>query len=238
MLLKLLCVIGKLDKQRFLRNLAKIEYGNSIFLEKLSKKAEQQGYLEFSQELLKHSKEENKHGIMLASVADGTNRITRSGNGRWIKILRSGNNIVKNLIPFSNKPKIIQWDSSKYPGEKLIGTLESFDGMSFRYISARLLFKNISASDYSIPDQLEFMIILEKEVNLLYQKLTKTNDIALRTIFGLILYDEINHANYLEKWLNSFSPTPQQVKTHWDNRVKLAKWGLVIDAILFLNSKR
>jgi len=237
MLLKLLCVIGILNKQRFLRNLAKIEYGNSIFLEKLSKKAEQQGHLEFSQALIKHSKEENKHGIMLASLADGTNRISRSGNGRWIKILRSGNNIVKNLISFNNKPKIIQWNSSKYPGEKLIGMLESFDGMSFRYISARLLFKNISASDYSIPDQLAFMIILEKEVNLLYQELAKTNNLALRTILNLILDDEINHVNYLEKWLNYFSQTPQELTTHWNNRVKLAKWGLVIDAILFLNTK-
>ncbi|MHC5939259.1 hypothetical protein [Nostoc sp.] len=36
--------------------------------------------------------------------------------------------------------KAIAWDSVKFPGERLLGLFENFDGISRRYFSARICF--------------------------------------------------------------------------------------------------
>ena len=233
-LIKILVWIGMKNRNKFIRNLAKIEYGNAIFCEKLADVALSENRTELASLLVKHGKEENKHGLMLASLADGQNHFSRTGTGRWVKILRSGENIVKNLITTSSHPKVLQWESKKYPGEQLTGTLESFDGMSYRYLSARLLFKNVAASDYSWKDQLAFMYVLEEEVSCLYQELMNTQDTSLSAIASLITEDEFNHANYLKVTLQRFTESPEEIINKWRGRVWWAKWGLIVDGVMFL----
>lgn len=238
-LIKMLVWIGLKNRNKFIRTLAKIEYGNAIFCGKLSSVAINENRTELADLLLKHGKEENKHGVMLATLADGCNYMRRSGNGRWLEILRGGQNIVnpewsrrvKSFIGASDTPKILQWNSTKYPGEQLTGTLESFDGMSKRYFCARLLFKNIIASDYSWEDKLAFMCVLEEEVAIFYQELIGVKDKEISAIASLITGDEFNHANYLKVALSRFTPFPDELIKKWRDRVWWAKWGLIIDAV-------
>ncbi|MCC5616526.1 ferritin-like domain-containing protein [Nostoc sp. CHAB 5836] len=232
-LIKIIVFLGILNKQKFIRTLAKIEYGNAIFCDKLAHIAIQENRLELAKLLKTHGNEENKHGNMLASLADGCDRISRVGTGRWVKIFRGEENIVKNDIPSSNL-KVIEWDSINFPGEKLTGLLENFDGMSYRFVSSRLLFKGQTAFDYSWEDKLAFMYVLEEEVAALYQELVDADDPKLSAIALQITGDELNHANYLKLVLADFAPLPQAAIDKWRHRVWWAKWGLIVDGIQFL----
>ncbi len=234
---KLIVKLGLLNKQRFIRFLAKIEYGNAVFIEKLQQQALAEDRQYLAAFLEKQAKEENKHGKMLSSLADGSDRITRTGTGRWVTILRGQENLVKKFITPFNKPKVVTWDSYTYPGERLTGVLENFDGMSYRFVSSRLLFYNRAAFDYSWEDRIAFMCVLEEEIASLYLELALLKDGDLSALASQMTRDEFDHANHLKDALSRFSPFPQDLLNKWRKRVKWAKWGLVIDAVSFLCKK-
>jgi hypothetical protein len=235
-MLKLLIYLGLRDKQRFLRLLAKIEFGIAIFCFKLQGQALAENRPNLATMLETHRKEENKHGKMLASLADGCgDRVSLTENsGRWIEVTRPSGETIVNRPDNTAIPKSVTWDSYKFPGEQLTGLFENFDGISKRYISARLLFKNRAAFDYPWEDKLAFMYVLEEATAAFYQELTKCDDLALRAIASQIVSDEFNHANYLKLALANFAPIPQAAIDKWQSRLWWTKWGLVIDIIQFL----
>jgi hypothetical protein len=237
MLIRFAIRLGLRNKQRFLRVLAKIEFGVAIFCFKLQYQALAENLLNLATMLEMHGKEENKHGKMLASLADGcSDRIALTENsGRWIKITRpSGETIVNRPDDNTAIPKCITWASYKFPGEQLTGLFENFDGISKRYISARLLFGNLAASDYPWEDKIAFMYVLEEATASFYQELMKCDDSALSAIARQIITDEFNHANYLKLALANFAPIPQFAIDKWHSRLWWARWALIIDIIRFL----
>ena len=146
-LTKLIINIGLRQEQKFLRLLSKIEFGISIFLKKLAVAAEEENKLNLAALLKSHSKEDEKHGRMLLSLADGSDRFTTEGTGRFISIIRPNGEDLRSNAEIEAIGKILEWDSSKFPGERLIGIFENLDGLSKRYLSMRLLFRNRSAFD-------------------------------------------------------------------------------------------
>lgn len=234
---KIIVFFGLFNKQKFIRTLAKIEYGNAVFCEKLERQALTENRYELAKLLRKHAQEEEKHGRMLSSIADGSDRIHRVGTGRWVKILRGQQNIVKKFIEPLHKPKTIQWESKTYPGEQLTGVLESFDGLSYRFACSRLLWRNCAAFDYPWEDRLAFMYVLEEEVASLYLELMSVKDGKISSIASDMTEDEFNHANYLKMALCRFVPFPEELLNKWRNRVKWAKLGLIVDGIIFYLKK-
>jgi rubrerythrin len=85
MILKLLIKLGLRDEKRFLRLLAKLEYGVSLFCSKLSAIAANEGHENLSTLLTTQAREEKHHGRMLASLADGKERVTplKNAPGSW-----------------------------------------------------------------------------------------------------------------------------------------------------------
>jgi rubrerythrin len=233
MLTKLIARLGLINKHKFIRFLAKIEYGNAVFIEKLQQQAVLEDRQYLASFLEKQAKEENKHGKMLSSLADGGDRITRIGTGRWVTILREKENLVKTFIKPLNKPKVVTWDSKTYPGEKLTGILENFDGMSHRFLAARLLFQGQDAFSYPWEDRIAFMYVLEEEIAGLYLELALLKDADLSAIASQMAKDEFNHANYLKDALCRFTPFPEELLNKWRKRVRWAKWGMIFDAVRF-----
>ncbi|MEW5856719.1 MAG: ferritin-like domain-containing protein [Cyanobacteriota bacterium] len=227
--------LGLRDKQRLLRLLAKIEFGVAIFCFKLQRQAIAESKHNLASMLEAHGREESKHGKMLASLADGWERISLTETGQWVAMFRpSGEQIAKPIIDNPTTIKTITWDSIKFPGERLIGLFENFDGISKRYFSARVLFKNRDAADYPWEDKLAFMYVLEEETAKLYSEMSRLDDPKISAIAQQVTEDEFNHANYLKRSLAEFSPLPEAAIDKWRNRVWWARWGLVVDLIRFL----
>jgi hypothetical protein len=234
-LIRLIIKLGLRDKQNFLRLLAEIEFGVAIFCFKLQEQARKQFLHNLATMLEAHGNEENKHGKMLAACADGVERITRTETGHWLSIIRpNGENIAKPSKSNPSSGKAIAWDSIKFPGERLLGVFKNFDGISKRYLSARIFFGNQSASDYPMCDKLAFMYILEEETTKFYRQMSEVEDERLKAIALQITGDEFNHANYLKLALANFDPMPEAAIDKWRDRLWWAKWGLVVDLIKFL----
>ena len=237
LLLKFAIYIAMKDKSKFLRFLAKIEYGVAIFCFKLQRLAQSEGHFNLASMLENHGKEEKKHGKMLASLADGCDRIYLSELGQWVSITRpSGENLINRPVK-ADIAKTLIWDSIVFPGEKLIGLFENFDGISKRYFSAKILFDNKAAADYPWEDKLAFMYALEEETAAFYQMMVEAEDAILSAIALQITGDELNHANYLKLALSGFAPIPQAAIDKWRSRVWWAKWGLIVDAIRLLTRR-
>jgi|GEM_PF-3592850 len=246
MLLELIIKIGTLkrNKQKFLRLLAKLEYGLAAFCSKLKDQASEEGLVYLETMLCQHQKEEYNHGLMLSTCGDGKNRISpdRVGaTGRWVKILKDQENLtaknITNNIPATIQTKTIEWDSIKYPGEKLKGVFESFDGISFRYLALRLLFRNQPASSYSWIDKLAFMSVLEEATGAFYRRLMNVDDAGLSAIAAKIAGDEFNHANYLVIALNAITNSSEETQKaiqKWRDRIYWSKFGLIFDVIKFV----
>lgn len=83
MLKKLIIWIGLRREKQLLRMLAKIEFGVSIFCRKLAVTAYQDKYPNLAELLINHAKDEENHGKMLASLADGSDRPTLAKTGTF-----------------------------------------------------------------------------------------------------------------------------------------------------------
>lgn len=238
-LIKLIVRIGLRDKKRLLRLLAKLEYGVAIFCFKLADKAKKEKHENLATLLKEHGDSEVKHGKMLASLADKGNRITLTEEtGRWTSVTRisTGQQLARPNPELTAQGKEISWDSINFPGERLQGTFENFDGLSKRYLSLRLFFRNKSAYEYPWNDKLALMHILEQSTREFYQAISKqSNDTTIQAIATQIATDEDNHAHYLYQSLKWFSYFPDHDIQKWQSRFHLAIWGLVIDAWRFLD---
>lgn len=232
--IKLIIEIGLRQEQKFLRLLAKIEYGVSIFCKKLSQLAYNEKHYNLLTLLQTHAKEEAHHGKMLATLADGVDRISlEESSGRWVSMVKlsDGEDIARyNPDKLTIKSKPITWESTKFPGDKLVGEFENLDGLSKRYYSLRLLFGGKSAEDFTWADRLAFMHALEGATKIFYEILsTVTKSSSLQAIALQIANDEQEHANYLYYSLFGFSPVPEADIQYWESRITKAMWGLIID---------
>jgi hypothetical protein len=226
-LTKIIINIGLRQEQKFLRLLAKIEFGVSIFCKKLAAAASVENKPNLAALLQSHAKEEEKHGKMLASLADGNERFHHEGSGRFISIVRPNGDELRRNQDLEAQGKILEWDSVNLPGERLQGLFENFDGLSKRYLSLRLLFGNRSAFDYSWDDRLAFMCVLEQSAQQFYGHLANSQRASepLRAIASQIALDELDHADYLKSLLLYHNTDIEK----WRDRLWLASWGLVID---------
>ncbi|MBN3993837.1 MAG: ferritin-like domain-containing protein [Nostoc sp. NMS2] len=226
-LTKIIISIGLRQEQKFLRLLAKIEFGVSIFCKKLAVAAVQENKLNLAALLQSHSKEEEKHGKMLASLADGNERFHHEGSGRFISIVRPTGEELRRNVDYEAEGKVLEWDSVNLPGERLKGVFENFDGLSKRYCTLRLLFGNKSAFAYNWDDRLAFMYVLERQTLQFYEVLANSQRAPepLRVIASLIARDEVEHADYLKSLLFHYNADIEK----WRDRLWLASLGLIVD---------
>ncbi|NWF61765.1 hypothetical protein CEN49_19300 [Fischerella thermalis CCMEE 5273] len=233
MLLRLIIYLGLKKEREFILAIAKIEYGVAVFCRKLSSQATD--YPHLAKLLESHAQQEIKHGKMLSSLIN--NKIKLKGNGQWLSIFRpaTGEYLIENPslrtgIKISNGI-FIEWDSITFKGEKLQGIFENFDGISQKYLAAKLLFGGDKASCFDWADKLAFMHILEKEAHKFYTVLAQiAQGTPLGAIASQIADDEQHHADYLKAGYNHFSPSIQKIEK-WHKKVNFAKWGVLIDLL-------
>jgi rubrerythrin len=231
MLIKLIICLGLINKPIFILAIAKIEYGVAIFCKKLASELSNLGkdYSYLVQLLECQSQEEVKHGKMLSSLIL---KINLKDNGQCLTKFRpaTGEYIVNvNQDKYISSPVSVEWDSLSFPGEKIQATYENFDGISKRYLSARLLFNGRSASTFDLVDKLAFMHVLEQETCRFYTFLARiTKGTALGAIALTIAADEKHHADYLKSKINHFIPFTQNINK-WQNKITVAKWAILFD---------
>lgn len=227
-LTKVIISIGLRQEQKFLRLLAKVEFGISVFCKKLAATALAEGNKSnLAAQLESHAKQDEKHGKMLASLVDGNERFHHEGTGRFISIVRPSGEELRSNAEIEAEGKDLEWDSVIFPGERLIGIFENFDGLSKRYLSMRLLFGNRSAFDYPWDDRLAFMCVLEQQAQHFYEHLAINQHAspALRAIASQIALDEVEHADYLKHSLFHYNGDIEK----WRDRMWLASLGLIVD---------
>lgn len=216
-------------QREFLRLIAKLEYGVSIFCLKMSERAECEGHYNLANLLKKHSEEEKKHGIMLAALADGQKKLKLSGNGRWttLKNLDTGEEIAQ-FPDMEEGTKIFLKDKN------LLGIFQNLDGISQRYLSLKILFRGLRAEDFEWTDTLAFMAALETVTKRFYSKLAEVTEAPISTIAKQISEDESQHSEYLKIVLSQFTPLPEVEISKWRARIRWASLGLIVDAWRYL----
>ncbi|AUB37531.1 Ferritin-like superfamily [Nostoc flagelliforme CCNUN1] len=122
----------------------------------------------------------------------------------------------------------VNWDSS-----------ESYqaDGMSTRYLSAKVFFWFRTANSYGWCDRLAFMHVLEEFQWLFYKQLLKLVSDEVRAKLAPIAEEELAHAAELQASLRLLA-TPKRQKSlvfQWQVRKYLALACLLVDAVLYLS---
>jgi rubrerythrin len=214
-LIKTIIYFGLKNKPKFIRLLAKLEYGVSACLVNLSKQAKNDGYLNLSNNLRSHAKDERNHGKMLATLVDGKRRIELKDNGRWLSLVKDGEEVANH--PEEGDGKIVIWDNS-------VGIFDNLDGISQRYLALRILLKGRRISELSWNDRLACMHVLERGTLRFYLALAESSaPIELRAIAAKIAEEEAGHSNYLR------AATKKENILKWRSRVKWASLGLIWD---------
>lgn len=229
LIIKIIIYIGMRRQQEFLRLLAKLEYGVSIFCLKMSERARNEEHFNLAKLLSQHSEQENKHGLMLASLADGKNKIKPSGNGRWLTLKKVDTG--EELARFPDKG---EGTEVFLPNQKLLGVFQNLDGLSQRYLSLKILFLNKKAEDFEWTDTLAFMSALETITKRFYSRLAEVAEAPLSTIAQQISEDESQHSEYLKISLSQFAPLPEVEIDRWRARIRWASIGLIFDAWRYL----
>lgn len=236
MLTKLIIHFGLRNKPVFITTIAKIEYGVAIFCRKLASQVEELGdnYSYLSQLLKCQANDEIKHGKMLSSLVE---KINLQANGQCLTKFRPATQeyiISPPQVQSASNTVFIEWDSIGFPGEKIQAIYENFDGISKRYLSARLLFEGKSADSFDLIDQLAFMHVLEEETQKFYIILAElTQQTSLGAIASQIAADEKHHADYLKSKIDHFIPFSQNIEK-WRRKVMKAKWAVPIDLWLLI----
>ncbi|AUB36159.1 hypothetical protein COO91_02060 [Nostoc flagelliforme CCNUN1] len=122
----------------------------------------------------------------------------------------------------------VNWDSS--------GESYQADGMSTRYLSAKVFFCFRTANSYGWCDRLAFMHVLEEFQSLFYKQLLKFVPEELRAKLAPIAADELTHATELQTSLRLLA-TPKRQESlvfQWQVRKYLALTCLPVDAVLYL----
>jgi rubrerythrin len=217
LLIKLIIYLGQRDEPRFIRLLAKIEYGVAIFCFKLAAIALEEDRHNLAKLLEKHAREEVKHGKMLSCFAG--EKISLTEAGRWVEFYQDGE---LKIIESEDTP------SKELQGIYYSGKFENLDGLSKRYLSLRMLFQGKSAADYPWEDRFAFMQVLEEVTRKFYSVLShEANKHSLKAIAYQIATDEAAHVDYLKYASRDFYP--DVIK--WESRLNWAIWGLFIDII-------
>ena len=171
---------------------------------------------------------------MLASLAEGSDRIPVIDNGLFLKVSFDGSEPVRQSD--HQKGKVLYWESTIYPGQKVTALFENLDGLSKRYLSLRILFKGQSASHYDWCDRLAFMHLLEIETQKFYKVLADSKcSEPLRAITLRIVEDEKGHSTYLKDLLSQIPGADSDSDLEkWRDRLFWAKIGLLFDLLWLL----
>jgi hypothetical protein len=229
LIIRIIIFIGMRHPIEFLRFLALLEYGVSIFCLKMSERARLQGHFNLAKLLSQHSVQEHKHGVMLASLADGKNKIKPSGNGRWLTLKKVDTG--EELARFPDKG---EGTEVFLPNQNLLGVFQNLDGLSQRYLSLKILFLGKKAEDFEWTDTLAFMSALETVTKRFYTQLALSTEAPLSTIAQQISEDESQHSEYLKICLSQFTHFPEVEIDRWRARIRWATIGLVIDGWRYL----
>jgi hypothetical protein len=125
----------------------------------------------------------------------------------------------------------VNWDSS--------GESYQADGMSVRYLSAKVFFAFRTANSYDWCDRLAFMYVLEEFQWLFYKQLIKFVPDEVRLKLDQIVLDELTHAAELHGSLHLITNAERQewLIFLWQARKYLALACLPIDTVLYLFSR-
>lgn len=235
-MLKLLIWVGMFYPKRFIRFLAKIEYNNSIYLKKLSNRASLENKIELKNLLIKQSKEEELHGKTLSRLVDKNKELIVKDNGYFTKIVNEDNQALVIINDSLEYGKEIEWYSKIFK-TKVKSTFINLDGVSKRYFSSILFFKNKSAFEYSWEDQFAFIYILEREIQNFYNVLAKYKPQSLLSKVSFqFSKEEKEHSNIFNKLLSDSTSYSLLILLKWEIRLILGKVGLIVDLIKFIYS--
>lgn len=224
-LVKTIINLGLNNQQRFLRLLAKLEYGVAACLANLSIDAEKSNYPGLAAQLRSHCLEERNHGKMLATLADGKDKIKLKENGTWIYLEEKGTEPVNNFNKFDNPSK-----SKILTGEEYCGIFENLDGISQRYLGLKLFLRGQKVADMSWCDRIACMVVLEESTLGFYNELASSSaSDNIRVIAMKIAGEEASHANALKYSLYHFTLFPQYSLDKWRSRLFFAQFGLLWD---------
>ncbi|MEH2456966.1 hypothetical protein [Nostoc sp.] len=128
----------------------------------------------------------------------------------------------------------VDWDTS--------GESYQVDGMSTKYLSAKMFFSFRTANSYGWRDRLAFMYVLEDFQSLFYTQLLKFVPVEVKDKLQSIVDDELNHAIQLYGSLFVISNGTRHVQSLlscWQIRKYLALAFVPVDAFLlvFLGKK-
>jgi predicted metal-dependent hydrolase len=222
LLIKTIIYYGLKNQAKFVRLLAKLEYGVSACLVNLSKQAIKDGYPNLSKMLRSHASEERNHGRMLATLVDGKQRIELRGNGRWLSLVKEGQEIANH--PEKGTGKVVACDNA-------VGIFDNLDGISRRYLALRVLLRGKKIEELSWGDRLACMHVLEEGTLKFYNVLAESDSvpIELRAIALKIAGEEAGHSNYLKYSLSHFTHISSAEISEWRSRVFWAQFGLIWD---------
>jgi hypothetical protein len=212
--------IYELMLQVIIRNLATPKNEKIIlrFLTKL-----EYGVSIFCYKLAVKARTQNKECLANCLMEHGNDELK---HGKMLGCVSDGKNFIKKNTDWG------RWipDLSKH---------ENFDGISRRYLSARLFFMNKKAIYYDWVDRLAFMYVLEKLTNSFYITLSATEiSEPLKAIAAQIAEDEQSHSDYLLEELKKITDKPQHYVKKWERRANFAIIGVVIDAIFIFVLKK
>jgi rubrerythrin len=217
--------LGLKNQQKFLRLLAKLEYGVAACLANLVIDAEKSNYPGLAAQLRSHSLEERNHGKMLATLADGKDKIKSKENGAWIYLEEKGIELVNSFNKFDNPSK-----SKILTGEEYCGIFENLDGISQRYLGLRLFLRGQKVADMSWCDRIACMMVLEQSTLGFYNELASSPvPDNIRLIAMKIAGDEAVHASMLKYSLCHFTHFPELSLDKWRSRLFFAQFGLLWD---------
>jgi hypothetical protein len=220
-LVKTIINLGLKNQQKFLRLLAKLEYGVAACLANLVIDAEKSNYPGLAAQLRSHSLEEKNHGKMLATLVDGKKRIELRGNGRWLTLQKSG-------IELANHPE--EGDGKLIIFEAGYGIFDNLDGISQRYLGLRMLLKGQKIADMSWCDRIACMVVLEESTLGFYNELASSSAPSnIQLIATKIAGDEAVHSSMLKYSLCHFTHFPEHSLEKWRSRLFFAQFGLLWD---------
>jgi rubrerythrin len=191
--------------------LKRLEIGVFFFCWRLALKAEAENQAILARSLKKQAESEYHHAQLLSNLTGS--KLLMSASGLFDREDRSSFNWGS-----------VDWDSS-----------EEFraDGLSRRYICARVLFGGQFAKDFDINNQLAFMAVLEELQAEFYAALLNLIHPNSERYLRAIATDEASHSDTLRELL-SFHPDAQQLIRKWRWRTAIAFLFVPLDLAYLL----
>lgn len=227
MVIKIICFLALKDKTKLIKMLSGIEYGFSVFLNKLAKKAKAAGLEELKSNLDKQSKEEKKHGKILGSLIYGKTKPSLTNNGFFVKE-EDDDYLISRAVKIS-------WND--LTDQKVNALFYCVDGISRLLPSTRFFFNYKEAYNYDWLDVLAIYYIVERKTEAFYKELAKqVDDFPTKMVAEKILQDEKEHSLDALSNLKMFTKFHYLYTIKWEARLFMSIPLILLDLMNIMNT--